>query len=1456
MHLYHLTVIPPGGATCIAYGSFSAARQQEVVLASGSSLQLYRLTKSGQLVSVARGEAFAAVQAVVPFRLTGSRQDYLLVTSDSGALALLTYSSTSRSFVRLRFEVYGRTGCRRVVPGHFLAADPKGRACMVAAIERSKFAYILTRDSSELISIQSPLEAHKPDVSTHSLVALDVAFENPMFAALEQPYETSTSAAKLLVYYELDLGLNNVVRRSASPVHPASNALLAVPGGTDGPGGVLVCSPGRLTYRNLVDEEEEEETRMRDDGDADKQSNLKLEALLPYRASHAKDAKETLIVSGTMHRHKDVFFFVLCSEHGDLLKVELDWTEDDGATEMRIFYFDTLPAPVHALAIFRSGYLLAALETGNPYFLKFSATAVAPEDMETGFSSSNHFLPQSNGPADGTNLKSIADENLQNGEHLSSATTQGVSEAAPNARTLTSLTMSSDHNTTGSALEEIASRRQRRFKPRGSLKYFSVADILESFACSTAISCGDFCREGIQQLVCAGGRGQQSVIRVLRRGLAVLELLSQTMSRRITACFTLREKAEDSFERYIIVSFDDATKVLRVSDETVSEVSDTGFSTEAATIFAAQMGDTSLVQAQAGTVRFFDSAAPQNVTVWNPPNDSRVLAAAGNTSQLLVALSTGDVIYFEVEQNSQSLNKVTTINGAISAVSNGEVVSQAAPTLALPDCTKSKHKTNLVAVSDGQSSIVRIYMLDDENEFRSVGVHMAPATVESLSFVDFGDLQGEALSQAEALTSPKSAVPFLGLSTMMYIIVGTRRGVLVWLSVDPSTGALSDKRSKYLGRMRVRTQKLSIAGVPMCVSMCSKPWLIHRLGSRLVVSPLCTEYMDSVNSFSSEQYPDGLVAISGSVMRFISLESLDALCASAGLPQKIPTSLIPNDVNVGSTFFMAKSQLDCTPRCLLPIPSRSIGGDFEHSTAPEGISQGAHAIVAGSGQAASEDGLFLVLESQHRAKFSSQSEASVSSEKSRVDVTDTERSAVISFEGVARDGLQEADLGCWASQIRLVSIRLTDNEEEDEGAGDVDGEIPANDFDDEVMDAYAKAAKTVDVVRLVDERDCALCCACFAKSVDNLDQDVLVVVSIAKNLAPSATTGRHQRCQRAETNGSDDANEPKGELRVYRINKSVGKLSLVHVTLIEQPAYAIAAFRGMMMVGMGTALRIYAMGKRRLLRKAEARSLVRKTITAIAVVGGDRAFVGDVQDSVKLVQVSYSSQMSSEQFSGPQVDSARADARSNLTDEIIQIRVLARDDVPKSIVAIVPLDYSTVCCSDKFGNLHVLRLPSELAGVIDRALQSSSQAAGEVPYRLSSEARFHLGSIVTSLARGSLCGGSEAGASSENSGESESIIYCTMGGSIGTLSPLKLASDVDLAVRLEKFMRERDTSIVGRFHVSYRSSFAPVKRVVDGDLCEQFVSLPHEEQAAAADSLGRSLEDVLRKLDEFRQLAL
>ena len=117
--------------------------------------------------------------------------DYVIVGSDSGRIVILDYDPRTSSFVKVHQETYGKSGARRIVPGQYLATDPKGRSVMIGAVEKAKLVYILNRDAAANLTISSPLEAHKNNAIIHHIVGLDVGFENPTFAALEVDYSES-----------------------------------------------------------------------------------------------------------------------------------------------------------------------------------------------------------------------------------------------------------------------------------------------------------------------------------------------------------------------------------------------------------------------------------------------------------------------------------------------------------------------------------------------------------------------------------------------------------------------------------------------------------------------------------------------------------------------------------------------------------------------------------------------------------------------------------------------------------------------------------------------------------------------------------------------------------------------------------------------------------------------------------------------------------------------------------------------------------------------------------------------------------------------------------------------------------------------------------------------------------------------------------------------------------------
>lgn len=62
-------------------------------------------------------------------------------------------------------------------------------------------------------------------------------------------------------------------------------------------------------------------------------------------------------------------------------------------------------------------------------------------------------------------------------------------------------------------------------------------------------------------------------------------------------------------------------------------------------------------------------------------------------------------------------------------------------------------------------------------------------------------------------------------------------------------------------------------------------------------------------------------------------------------------------------------------------------------------------------------------------------------------------------------------------------------------------------------------------------------------------------------------------------------------------------------------------------------------------------------------------------------------------------------------------------------------------------------------------------------------------------------------------------------GSLCCMIPFESREDIDLFVHLQMYMQIECQPLSGRDHQVFRSSFDPMKDVVDGDLCEEFTRM-------------------------------
>ena len=671
-------------------------------------------------------------------------------------------------FNRLHLETFGKSGVRRVIPGQYLAVDPKGRACLIASVEKNKLVYVLNRNAQADLTISSPLEAHKAQTLVFAMTGLDVGYENPVFAALEIDYTESDqdpsgqafeSLEKHLIYYELDLGLNHVVRKWSDIVDRTATMLLQVPGGADGPSGVLVCGLDNITYRHS-------------NQDA-------FRVPIPRRRGATENPeRKRYITAGVMHKMRGAFFFLLQSEDGDMFKVTIDMVEDDAGQatgevrRLKIKYFDTVPMASN-LCILKSGFLFVASETGNYHFYQFEK--LGDDDDETEFTSDDY------------------------------------------------------------PPEPTESYQPAFFTPR-SAENVHLVESIDSMNPQLDCKVTNLTEEDAPQIYSICGTGARSTFRTLKHGLEVNDIVDSQLPAPPTRVWTTKTMRSEQYDAYIVLSFSNGTLVLSIG-ETVEEVTDTGFLTSASTLAVQQLGEDALIQVHPRGIRHI--RADKRVNEWPAPQHRSIVAATTNERQVAVALSSGEIVYFEMDPEDGSLaeyDEKREMSGTVTCLSLGEV-------------PEGRMRSQFLAVGCDDST-VRVLSLDPES------------TLENKS--------------VQALTSAPSALKIMAMTdstsggSTLYLHIGLWSGVYLRTVLDEVTGELSDTRTRFLGPKKAELFQVSVKGEQAVLALSSRAWLGYSdpQTKGFTLTPLNFPALEWASNFSSEQCVEGMVGIERQSLRY------------------------------------------------------------------------------------------------------------------------------------------------------------------------------------------------------------------------------------------------------------------------------------------------------------------------------------------------------------------------------------------------------------------------------------------------------------------------------------------------------------------------------------------------------------------------------------------------------------
>jgi splicing factor 3B subunit 3 len=762
MKLLDLRLQPSTAIVQSVLGEFTGPHELALLKTSGV-IELYKLSDE-KLHLVTRVETRSILRHGVAVRFPGTSHDVLVVTSDSGALSVLQF----QPFAVLHNVTFGKTGCRRATPGQYLAADPKGRAVMVSAVEKRQLVYVLNRTADGKTTLSSPLEAHRTRNLILATVGLDNGYDNPLFATLELQYpeetETNIEPELQLAYYELDLGLNHVSRRWATPVPQTACCLAALPGGADGPGGVLMGAEDWLYYVH---------------------EKNRIVCPIPRREMHT--SKGVLITTVTVHRQKKAKFFALAqSELGDVYKVSIVLNEDKSAVSgLEVSFLDTLPT-ANTLNVSKLGLLFVAAEFGDHALYQFERIDVPDAPSNT----------------------SVEETELTTAKAVSLAKT---------------------------------------FAPVSRLQNLRKIWSLDNAAPTNQILVGELAGNEVSpQIYTLTGRGPHSTIRTMRHGAAVTELAVSDLPGVPGGIFTVADASGEK-DQYIVVSFADATLVLSVG-ESVEEVGkESGFLITAPTLACSALGqDGSVCQVHPAGVRHIQKGQARQ---WHCPGLKRIEFASANTSQVLIALAGGEIIYFELDAISGNLTESSTkdMGADVCCLDIGTI-----------DTGKSR---SLFAAIGCRDQTVRIVSLEPGQlltQKSSLALKSRPHSVviQSIKGVD---MEGK----------PN------GLDDLT-LNIGLDDGSSLRVFLDPVTGSVEASPSRrFLGAIPVSVSRIELNGQKSTLLLSSRPWISRRDEStgKHLMAPLSYVPLDHGCSFRSDAIPEGIVATAGKTLRILSVDT-------------------------------------------------------------------------------------------------------------------------------------------------------------------------------------------------------------------------------------------------------------------------------------------------------------------------------------------------------------------------------------------------------------------------------------------------------------------------------------------------------------------------------------------------------------------------------------------------------
>lgn len=168
----------------------------------------------------------------------------------------------------------------------------------------------------------------------------------------------------------------------------------------------------------------------------------------------------------------------------------------------------------------------------------------------------------------------------------------------------------------------------------------------------------DFEKRGQSQVVACCGAHKDGSLRIIRNGIGIEEIGELGDMNGITGLFALRQIYDSKLDSILAISFVAETRFQIMNEGVLEELEDTnGLVTTETTLLCANVKPDSIVQVQneyltdkitPSFVYLLGQTALNLYASWSPPNNTKIVTASVNDSQILLGISGGSIVYLEI----------------------------------------------------------------------------------------------------------------------------------------------------------------------------------------------------------------------------------------------------------------------------------------------------------------------------------------------------------------------------------------------------------------------------------------------------------------------------------------------------------------------------------------------------------------------------------------------------------------------------------------------------------------------------------------------------------------------------------------------------------------------------------------------------------------------------------------